>query len=148
MITQIIYLEKYDWIIKAFYEVTTNDADIILRELDAIDCEPTAFYTFADQLESQYINTGFTYTDKDLRVTFIVLSCTTDASEFQNSFDHEKGHATAHIAKELKISSESEEFQYLSGLIGQKMFKIAQQFLCDKCRINFYNYGKVKLKFY
>ena len=47
MITQIVYLEKYDWIIKAFYEVESKDADIVLSELDAIDCDPNAFYTLA-----------------------------------------------------------------------------------------------------
>ena len=148
MITQIIYLEKYDWIIKVFYEVESKDEDIVLSELDAIDCEPIAFYKLASQMEGVYINSGFTYTDDNLRVTFIVMSKTTDASQFQNTFDHEKGHTASHIAKALEIDLESEDFQYLVGLIGQKMFEAAKQFMCDNCRINFYNYGKVKLKFY
>ena len=52
MITQIIYLEKYDWIIKVFYEVESKDEDIVLSELDAIDCEPIAFY----KLQNDYFS--------------------------------------------------------------------------------------------
>ena len=34
MVAQVIYLKKYDWLIKAFYEATYKDADVILNELD------------------------------------------------------------------------------------------------------------------
>jgi hypothetical protein len=63
MIIQLIYLEKYDWLIKIFYHTTPEDSDSILKELDDIDCEPDAFYTAADILESGEIDTGCTYTD-------------------------------------------------------------------------------------
>ena len=28
------------------------------------------------------------------------------------------------------------------------MFKVAKQFMCDNCRTNIVNYGKIKMKFY
>lgn len=34
----------------------------------------------------------------------------------------------------LKIKPYGEEYQYLTGEIGQSMFKIAKRFLCDDCR--------------
>lgn len=148
MITQVVYLEKYDWLVKAFYEVEPEDSDIILDELDSIDCDPTAFYALADQLEAGNLNTGFTYTDSSMHVTFIVISKTTCAAEFQNTFDHEKGHAAVHIAKYYDMNLEDEEFQYLQGEIGKKLFEVAKRFMCDHCRVNFYNYGKIKMKFY
>ena len=59
---------------------------------------------------------------------------TTSAEEFQNTFDHEKGHLAMHISSALKIKPYGEEYQYLTGEIGQSMFKIAKRFLCDDCR--------------
>ena len=51
MVAQIIYLKKYDWLIKAFYEVSSDDADVILKELDDIDCESYFYYNAAEILE-------------------------------------------------------------------------------------------------
>ena len=97
-------------------------------------------------LESDEFNTGFTYTDEDKQVTFIIIGKTTSAGEFFNTFIHEIGHAVTHIAEYVGISPYSEELQYLQGEIALQMFQEAKEFLCDHCRMNFYNYGKVKIK--
>jgi tRNA threonylcarbamoyladenosine biosynthesis protein TsaE len=34
----------------------------------------------------------------------------------------------------LKMDIFGEEYQYLSGMIGQLMFKVARRFLCEHCR--------------
>jgi hypothetical protein len=81
-------------LIKAFYEATDLDADLILEELDQIDCEPHIYYDAAEMLENNHLDTGFTYTTPDMRVTFIVMMQSSCADEFQNTLDHEKGHAT------------------------------------------------------
>ena len=56
MITQVVYLKDYDWLLKVFYEVDREDSDVILNELDQIDCDPKAFYALADQLENGNLN--------------------------------------------------------------------------------------------
>lgn len=48
MITQVIYLPDYDWLIKVFYEATSDDSELILEELDKIDCDPIPFYRLAE----------------------------------------------------------------------------------------------------
>ena len=68
------------------------------------------------------------------------------ADEFFNTFIHEVGHAAEHIASYYKIKSYSEELQYLTGEIALEMFKESKDLMCDECRMNFYNYGKVKIK--
>lgn len=45
-----------------------------------------------------------------------------------------EGHLAMHISSALKIKPYGEEYQYLTGEIGQSMFKIAKRFLCDDCR--------------
>ena len=51
------------------------------------------------------------------------------------------------IAKYYDLDFESEKFQYLQGEIGKRLFTVARRFLCDHCRVNFINYGKIKMKF-
>lgn len=148
MITQLVYLKDYDWLIKVFYEVSYEDADIILKELDDVDCEPQFYYNAAEMLDQDEVDTAFTYTNSYMRVTFIVMMRSSCADEFQNTFDHEKGHAAQHIGAELHLDYEGEEIQYLQGEIGREMFKVAKQFMCDHCRTNIVNYGKIKVKFY
>lgn len=148
MVTQIVYLKDYDWLIKVFYEVTSDDADIILKELDDIDCPAEIYYSAAEMLEGDYPDTGFTYTSSFYQISFIIMMQSSCADEFQNTFDHEKGHAAHHIASELGLDKAGEEIQYLQGEIGKEMFKVAKRFMCDHCRTNIVNYGKIKMKFY
>ena len=147
MVTQIVYLKDYDWLIKVFYEVTSDDTDIILKELDDIDCPAEIYYSAAEMLEGDYPDTGFTYTSSFYQVSFIIMMQSSCADEFQNTFDHEKGHAAHHIATELGLDKAGEEIQYLQGKIGKEMFKVAKRFMCDHCRVNIMNYGKIKVKF-
>ena len=146
MKTQIVYLKDYDWLIKVFYLIENPSIDSILDELDAIDCEPDAFYRAKDILKNNVINTGFTYTDEEKRVTIMVIGIANSSAEFFNTFVHEIGHATIHIANYFGIDFYSEELQYLQGEIALQMFEEAKEFMCDHCRINFYNYGKMKIK--
>ena len=79
-------------------------------------------------------NVGLTYSSFEHRCSIVVIGLTTSADEFQNTFDHEKGHLAAHIKDACNLDAEGEEYQYLTGEVGQKMFKIAKRFLCDDCR--------------
>ena len=146
MKTQIVYLDKYDWLIKVFYLIEDPFIEGILGELDSIDCEPEAFYRAAEMLENNELNTGFTYTDEQKHVTFIVIGETSSAAEFFDTFIHEIGHAASHIAQYYEINPFSESFQYLQGEIALQMFEEAKELMCDHCRMNFYNYGKMKIK--
>lgn len=143
---QLVYLDKYDWLIKVFYLIEDPDIEGILDELDSIDCEPEAFYKAAEMLEEEKLNQGFTYTDYDKHVTIMVIGETSSADEFFNTFIHEVGHAAEHIATYYDIKSYSEELQYLTGDIAFQMFQESKDLMCDECRMNFYNYGKIKIK--
>ena len=79
-------------------------------------------------------NIGLTYSSLKHRCSIVVIGITTSAAEFQNTFDHEKGHLVMHISSACKIDPFSEKYQYLAGEVGQKMFRIAKRFLCDECR--------------
>ena len=101
MVTQIVYLKDYDWLIKVFYEVTSDDTDIILKELDDIDCPAEIYYSAAEMLEGDYPDTGFTYTSSFYQISFIIMMQSSCADEFQNTFDHEKD--TLHIIQPVSL---------------------------------------------
>lgn len=85
-------------------------------------------------LRGEQYNTGITYSNFKYKCSVVVIGLTTSAEQFQNTFDHEKGHLAMHISSALNIAPQGEEFQYLTGEIGQAMFKAAKRFLCDDCR--------------
>lgn len=134
MIIQDIYLENYDWCVRVYYAVTEYYINNILMDLLELECDKDVFFNVKSLMESHTKNVGFTYTNADKRESLILIGVTTDASEFQNTYDHEKGHLAIHISKALGINPYSEEYQYLTGEIGRQMFVEAHKLLCDDCR--------------
>lgn len=112
----------------------TYYTDEILDELEKIGCSQYELVNAEDLLRDGEYNTGLTYTNIKSRCSVVVIGLTTSSEEFQNTFDHEKGHLAMHISSALDIEPFGEEYQYLTGEIGQKMFKIAKRFLCEHCR--------------
>lgn len=134
MIVQNIYLEDWDWHITVYYAVDTYYADEILEELEYMGCSQHDLVKAEKSLRGGYYNTGLTYSNTKDRYSVVVIGLTSTPAEFQNTFDHEKGHLTMHIGEALDIDIFGEEYQYLSGMIGQLMFKVAKRFLCEHCR--------------
>ena len=134
MVVQNIYLEDWDWHITVYYAVDSYYVDEILEELELCGCSNNELVKADSIFSSNTYNTGLTYTNFANRCSTVVIGKTTSAEEFQNTFDHEKGHLVMHISSAWKIDPFSEEFQYLNGEIGQKMFKVARRFLCEHCR--------------
>lgn len=132
MITQNIYLKDWDWYVKVYYAVDTVYMDEVLGELESIGCTDDVLYDTENVLIKE--NTGMTYSNLKSRCSIVVIGLTSSPAEFQNTFDHEKGHLAMHIAEALDIDVFGEEFEYLTGEIGQKMFKCAKPFLCEHCR--------------
>lgn len=115
-----------------YYAVDTYYMDEILEELEIIGC------TYTDEIEEdltqQPYNNGLTYSNMRRRVSLIVIGLTETPDEFQNTYDHEKGHLAMHIAEEDEMDVFGEEFQYLVGEIGKQTFPIAKRFMCEHCR--------------
>ena len=134
MIVQDFYIKGYDWHVKVYYAVTTYWTEDIMRELQSIGCQGNSLRKAYMSLVSGHLNTGITYSNTRRRESVIVIALTSSPEEFQNSFDHEKGHLCRHISEAFGIDPYSEEEQYLSGEIGQRMFPVAKKFLCEHCR--------------
>lgn len=135
MITQNFYLKDWDWYVTVFYAVDTYYIDDILGALEEIGCSDSGIKKAEEVFTEKTYNTGLTYSNLDGRCSVIIIGLTSSASEFQNTFDHEKGHLAMHICEADNIDPFSEEYQYLTGEIGQAMFPIAKNFLCVHCRV-------------
>ena len=134
MIVQDIYLEDYDWSIRVYYAVHEYFISNILIDLLDIDCDEESFFRIKRLMETGKDNIGFTYTNTEMGASLMLIGKTDSSDEFQDTFDHEKGHLVMHISSALGIDPYSEEYQYLAGEVGKRMFKVAKKFLCDHCK--------------
>ena len=134
MIVQEFLLDKYGWIVRVYYAVkgyNFEEIEEFLKELKASDKEvEEALEDFHQKKD----DIGYIYSNLNQRKTAIVIGPTSSADEFQNTFDHEKGHLAMHICLADGIDPFSEQYQYLTGEIGKHMFKVGKLFLCDRCR--------------
>lgn len=137
MLKQEFYLEDWDWTAIVFYAVDTYYIDEILGELESIGCTDYELIKAEKILSLGDRNIGLTYSNLSGKCSIVVIGLTTSPEEFQNTFDHEKGHLAMHIANSLNIDVFGEEFQYLVGEIGLLMFPYAKNFLCEHCRKKF-----------
>lgn len=134
MIVQDFYISKYDWEVRVYYAVDCYYTGRIIADLRRVGCRGADLMDAFRNMRSCSLNTGITYSNVRDRQTVMVIALTSSPDEFQNSWDHEKGHLCRHISKAFGIDPYGEEAQYLSGEVGQKMFPIAKRFLCEHCR--------------
>lgn len=115
-----------------YYAVDTYYMDEILEELEIMGC--THIEEIEEDLSQHPYNNGLTYSNTRHRESLVVIGLTETPDEFQNTYDHEKGHLAMHIAEEDRMDVFGEEFQYLTGEIGKQTFPIAKRFMCEHCR--------------
>lgn len=136
MIRQRFVLGKYDWEVMVFYAVDCYYANEIIAAMKRIGCSREKLRVAYENIASCKLDTGVTYSNYTKRKSVMVIGMTSSAREFMNSFDHERKHLEAHIAKAEGIDPWGEEICYLSGEIGERMFPVAKRFLCEHCRKN------------
>lgn len=134
MIVQDIYLNDWDWHVTVYYAVDDYYTDEIIQELIDMGCNKRELIKAENLIKSNNKNVGLTYSNFSKCKSIVVIGLTSTPEEFQNTFDHEKGHLAMHIGKALDIDIFGEEYQYLTGEIGLKMFKVARKFMCEHCR--------------
>lgn len=134
MIIQNIYLEDWDWHVTVYYAVDAYYTYEIIEEMNYMGCRDNELRKAENLLKKGNYNVGLTYSNFRDQHSIVVIGLTSTPEEFQNTFDHEKGHLAMHIGKALDIDIFGEDYQYLTGEIGQKMFKVAKRFMCEHCR--------------
>ena len=134
MIKQEFIVDKVYWKVYVYYDVTSKDTIKIITKLQELKL-PKSYITSAyTTLISNKLNQGLTETNSKLKESIVVFTKTTNASQFVNSFVHEIGHLSNHIARTYNLNLNGEEIQYIAGDIAQQMFKRCHTLMCDCCR--------------
>lgn len=136
MIYQEIKVPEYRWMIYAFYDTTASDLDAVMGALYDVNCDYGTAQRAYENLSEGKRNTGLCYSNYRHRLSVLVISRTTSASEFISTWHHELCHLQSHIADVCHIDKMGEDLAYLTGSIAQKMFPKIKHLFCDCCRKN------------
>lgn len=132
-------LDDYGWYVKVYYIVDHYPIDDIINDLYSLGCSDEEVADTVETIEREELDNGWIHSNSLAHRSLIIIGPTSSASEFMDTWDHEKGHLAMHICITENIDPFSEEYQYLTGSIGSQMFKVAKTFLCDECRQYLYN---------
>lgn len=134
MIVQDFTIDKYGWYVKVYYVTSFYSFEEIENDLYSLGYDDEKVEETIEELNEYKENEGYIFTNIHADRSLIIIGPTTSAEDFQDTFDHEKGHLAMHIAIAKDIDPFSEEFQYLNGIIGKQMFRAGKMFLCEHCR--------------
>lgn len=134
MKVQRFYIDKYDWVVTAYYAVTRYYVDEILDNLEDIGCDGKFLLDAEKNLRTNKLNTGLTFSNSRGRKSVMVIALTTSAKEFHRSLIHEIRHLQSHIASAYKIDEKSEEVCYLMDDIIDIVHDKVAHLLCNCCR--------------
>ena len=134
MVTQNIYVRDIGWSIRCYFDTTSEDAEEILDELWYLGCDVLTYRKAERNLLSGKKDTGLCYSNYARRETIFVISQTSSALEFINSWVHEMRHLIAHVTDVCKFKPLGENIAYFSGEVARQMFPKIKHFICDCCR--------------
>lgn len=120
---QKILLAEYDWIVKVFYDVGSQDADEICKELACIGCEER-FLSDAERNLSGGLNGGLTYSNMSTRNSVVAIAMASESGELLNTASHEALHVVGHICEYYGIDMHTERACYLMGGLMQSMWNV------------------------
>lgn len=80
------------------------------------------------------MDSGFTYSNPDIRRSVMVIGKTSSGAQFLNSFVHELRHLIDDIAVADGMGMSGEAVAYLSGDTAMLVADIVSQLSCDHCR--------------
>lgn len=133
MMVQRVSLPDWRWNVMFCYDAVADDTDTILDLMDEAGISIDKIAAAERILSHIQSNTGLTASSFNSRTSVCVIGRASSVFEFQNTYDHEKGHVTMHIAKAIGIDPFGEELQYLAGEIGAKTYPAARMYLCSGC---------------
>lgn len=77
------------------------------------------------------INSGFTRTDFNKRLSIVCIGITDSRAEFLNTIVHEAKHVQSHICRYYGVPEDSEDAAYLIGYLIARMSEGFGSLLCE-----------------
>lgn len=140
-----IRIEKYNWNVEIFYAVTCYQTDWILHTLASIDCPQQIQKRVEKNLSERNIDTGFTYSNKKIGKSVLVVGLHSSPDQFLNSFEHELRHLVDDIADTYRLNAGGEEVAYLTGDLNSTLWEDIHRFICCQCKKHFYKLKRQNL---
>lgn len=128
---------KYGWRVRFYFAVHGYHTRSILSSLEEIECPGTVLERVRGNLLRADMDSGFTYSNKTMHRSVVVVGLATSQAQFLNSFEHELRHLCDDIAAASGMPMQGEEVAYLTGDLNAELWPEIHQFICCKCK----NYG-------
>lgn len=129
-----IHIKKYDWRLDIFFAVTCYHVDEIMDSLADVECPDDIRDRVYSNLVKCDMDTGFTYSNKRLKCTVMVIGLHSSQAQFLNSFEHEMRHMVDDIAETFGLNMGGEEVAYLTGDMNSTLWKDIHKFICCDCK--------------
>lgn len=136
MIRQVAYLPEYDWVIKAYFAVSSYWTGEIMAELAFAGADEEQMWKSYYSLSSGNLDEGICFSGADTRTSILVVAKTSSAAEFYNSTTHEFCHLAAQIAQIVGVNPAGEEVAYMVGEMARDFYPSIKHLLCECCRKN------------
>ena len=131
MVKSDVYIPQIGWEVHIYYAVTGYHAPPILADLVDIDCPLKLMKRISKNLRSGKMDTGFTYSNKQIRCTVMVVGMHSSPAQFLNSLEHELRHLVDDVSSTVRIPPYGEAVAYLTGDINAHIADDVKMFLCD-----------------
>lgn len=115
------------WVADFLFAPDGYEKEEILTVLYEMGAPERLVHRVYDIIESNRLNTGFTFTNDQNLTALVVVGPTSSGEEFINTLVHEVHHLAVAIASNLGIDLESEAPAYL---VGDSAFELAD-LICD-----------------
>lgn len=123
-----------DWTCEFYFAMGSYRRKEILGQLVSCHAPGSILRRVSRNMRADKLNTGFTFSNCDIRKSVIVIGNSSSGSEFLNSFVHELRHLTDDIARADGMQLSGEPVAYLSGDIATELSDIVCRLSCDSCR--------------
>ena len=106
----------------------------IMDSLADVECPDDIRDRVYSNLVKCDMDTGFTYSNKRLKCTVMVIGLHSSQAQFLNSFEHEMRHMVDDIAETFGLNMGGEEVAYLTGDMNSTLWKDIHKFICCDCK--------------
>lgn len=117
------------WRIEAFLPVTRCDVNEVMNALRDIGCSGTDLRQAFENLTSERVNNGVTYSNLGYRATVTVFSRSLNGASYFNLIVHELHHLSVHIAELNGKDLRGEGVCYLNGDVAEALYPAVRRLL-------------------
>ena len=122
------------WVVDFIFATKSYDIEGILSCLYDVGAPRWVMENAGELMSEEKYNTGFTYTNPEIRRAVVVVGPTTSGAEYVDTLVHEIHHLAVAIASELGIDLESETPAYLAGDSARALAEAVCELGCGHCR--------------